>query len=214
MRDSNKSFSDWLEILHFVLNDKKPSSVKSILRQSRQTRYGTVRYMVRKIQCELGRINQDIEFLKVSNLLFEGRFIDSINFPEEFVLCISPSKSKKNDKIRLILPQSHRVLIRKLFIELDSANFIYPKLLAQNLPIQSDVKKLTVKKINTSWSLNLANNAMKLLRGIHHEVAWYNLQFIMDEYCFKYNHRYSKKWKVDLFLSKADLTYGSIATTQ
>lgn len=200
MRDSNKSFAEWLEILHFVLNDKKPCSVKSILRQSKQTRYGTVRYMIRKIQLELGRVNQSLSFTKVSNLIFDGRFIDSINFPEKLVLFISTSENKKRDKIRFVIPETLRDLNRRLFKELELTNFIYPKLLKLFLPFS--LKKTTPVKIKHSWSIKLTENAMKLLSGIHHEVAWYNLQFILDEYSFKYNYRNSKIWKVDVFLNQ------------
>ena len=57
MRDSNKSFSEWMEILHLVLDTKKACSIKEILRLSQQTRYETVFHMIRKIQQEIGEIN-------------------------------------------------------------------------------------------------------------------------------------------------------------
>ncbi|MDX1446951.1 hypothetical protein [Lishizhenia sp.] len=200
MRDSNKSFFDWLEILHLVMNDKKPMSIKSILRQSRQKRYGTVLYMVRKIQKELGKINSKIQYTKISEITFQGDKINSINFPGKLTLCYTISEDRKRDEIRLFLSKTYRVYTRSLKKELLKSKFLFPKLLTNNEEDELAISSCAEQGIKQDWKNKIKGNLFKLLKGIHHEVAWYNLQLILDEYSFKYNRRYSKEWKVDLFM--------------
>lgn len=214
MRDSNKSFSDWLEILHLVMNDKKPISVQGILRQSKQKRNGTVLYMIRKIQLELGKINSKTKYSKISEISFEGSRKKSINFPDRIVVCYKPSENRKRDEIRLFLNNNYRCYARNLKRNLLSTNFSFPKLLVDEGINEVNQKYYQRQKIKVNWRNKITGNLIRLLDGIHHEVAWYNLQLILDEYCFKYNRRYSIEWKVDLFMQEIAIRTGRIAHTQ
>lgn len=213
MRDSNKSYSDWLEILHLVLNDKKPISVKGILRVSKQKRYGTVLYMVRKIQLELGKVNAKIKYTKISDLTFQGSKVNSINFPENLVICYNISSSRNRDEIRLLPPKELRYYTKALKMKLKSKTFLYPKLLEDSTIDELELMNYSEQKIKKTWKKKITGNIMRLLEGIHHEVAWYNLQFILDEYTFKYNLRYCEEWKVNLFLQELDVLDGRIVYT-
>lgn len=183
LRDSNKSFSEWLEIIYLLLNDKKSLSINSIYRRSRQKRYETVYHMVRKIQIELGKLN------KAAAHEFYVKFSIS---EEHFRMNFSTSKSRKNDKIRLTLFEQaeSEILESKRIIE-KTKNYPYPKLLKYSTQVTGDFMNQEIQSIGLNWRRKIKSNLFKLLNGMHHNISSFHIQACLDEYCFKYNHRKS-----------------------
>ncbi|WP_170853626.1 hypothetical protein [Lishizhenia tianjinensis] len=208
MRDSNKSFSEWMEILHLVLDTKKACSIKEILRLSQQTRYETVFHMIRKIQQEIGEINFR-EVQECHAFLDAPEVFDHFpNLPDKLEVFIKLSKRRTRDKIRLVLPMD----LEKIELDLRhklrcDCSYRFPKLLKHSRSCFSQdhaCRHLTLKE---DWMIKIKANFLKVLDGIHHDFSRFHLQGKLDEYCFKYNHRYAEKSKLILFFERLNFEF-------
>lgn len=206
MRDSNLSYMDWLEILFLLLHDKKSNSVSKILRLSRQTRYETVAHAVKKIRNELA----EIELLKIGenvDLLFFDKnedesgtsSIDTPGIPTSLYLYLNNSKSRKNDTIRLIIPVRYIDLLIDKQVELKKAGKYRLKKLLRPVYLKKIPKPHGVKG---SWKKKLKENLIKNVKGIHHNINILHFQGVLNEYCFRYNHRFETENLLTIFMEK------------
>lgn len=194
LRDSNKSFCEWLEIIFLLLNDKKSLSINSIYRRSRQKRYETVYHMVRKIQIELGKLNKT----EANN--FYVKFLIS---EEAFRMNYSTSQGRKNDKIRLTLTKSAENQIQETKQIMDKRKtYPYPKILQKAVEIKGIFKNQKQQKIGLNWRRKIKSNLFKLLNGMHHNISSFHIQACLDEYCFKYNQRNNSEDNFLLFIKQ------------
>lgn len=202
MRDSNKSFFEWLEIIHMLCHTKKASSIAEIHRHSKQTRYETVYHMVQKVRAEMGRINLKMTFhyqTKVRGL--KAVLEQKINFLH---LHIRKTANSSNDLIHLELPVTRALCIKKLDKK-RRLNYPYSKLIAfslsRNPPLVT--KTLKIQGKHKRWLRVLAENMQKQLRGIFHYCSDRHIQAVLDEYTFKYNHRLSLDHTMHHFLEES-----------
>lgn len=200
MRDSNKSFTEWMEILHLMIDTKKACSIKEILRLSQQTRYETVFHMIRKIQQELALINRR-EIQECHALIdfseLQGNYP---KLPAKLEVFINLSRQRTRDQIRLVLPrdiENHELQIKhKLLCD---CKYQFPKLLKHQNSSFTEIGKCGHVYLNERWMKKVKENLTKVLGGIHHELSLFHLQGKLDEYCFKYNHRDALKSKLIVF---------------
>ncbi|WP_090247426.1 hypothetical protein [Lishizhenia tianjinensis] len=207
MKDSNKSFKDWWEIIHLICHSKKSYSINEIYRISQQTRYETVYHMVLKIRQEMGKINQIESSQYYTPIRFDKRKQSRQNYtrmtPYHLIVTYKKTKGRKQDKIRLTLSKSGR---KKLILALKkcSSNYPFPKLLHANNTLKTtELKCLEKCPILPKWENKLRNNIIKLIKGTYHQLQTLHLQGVLDEYSFKYNYRYALNTKGELFISKA-----------
>ena len=206
MRDSNKNFVDWLEILHLILHSKKSMSIKEIMRRSRQTRYETTYYMVQKVRMELGKINAHEVNEFMHYFIFKNpksqRFY---NLPKYMNLHYTTSINRKSDKINLVVPEFilNGVIAKKEEFLVQS-NYPYIKILDNfnEYTLKSINKNITPLKIDKRWLTHIRGNVIKLLKGIYNYTTGFHLQNVLNEYSFKYNYRNSHKSKLLIFLDK------------
>lgn len=203
MRDSNKSFTEWLQILHLVCHTKKARSIAEIHRRSEQTRYETVYHMVQKIRREMGRVNLLASFNVKSRL--PGIRIKNAPKLKFLNLYIRLSAKSDKDEIYLHLPKtrSRQVLTRKRRI-LDL--YPYPKLCARDIEFSIPFVKTSLPKDHKIeiWLNHVTQNLYRLLRGIFHYSSDFHVQGVLDEYVFKYNRRHEGDSVLDLlFLAGA-----------
>lgn len=208
MRDSNKSFTEWMEILHLVLNTKKAYSIKEILRLSQQTRYETVFHMIRKIQQELATINQ-LEVQERHAILDVSELHEnSATLPGELEVFINLSKRRTRDQLRFVLPREIETAeLRKKQSLLYACNYQFPKLLAKQKCSFSKIETCSQIALNDKWMHKVKENLMRVLDGIHHELSLFHIQGKLDEYCFKYNHRHAQRPKLVVFFDSLKIEY-------
>lgn len=214
LRDSNKKYSEWLEIIFLLLNSKKALSISEIVRLSRQTCYNTVYHMVRKIDNELGFINQ-LEASEFKTIIpFDSEDNPSADFPSELTFQFSLTKSRTKDKIRLVLSQERKkkILNQKCNC-LNTKKYSFPKVLSIGIDLLQCSLPLNEKNIKTKWRNTIKENILRVINGIHHEIKGFHLQAKLDEYSFKYNYRHSKKPKLLVFFQRLIQSIGKIQRT-
>lgn len=219
MRDSNKSFKDWMEILHLICHCKKSDSINKILRKSRQTRYETVYHMVQKIRMEMGRVNSWFSQPNITEFAFdEMADLAFHNLPKKIRMCYKKSISRKRDKIRLVAPQFVFDAMLVLKAEKRETDYPYKKLLKTRSELRFRVlmKNMEYEEVNGRWSSIIRSNALKVLKGVYNYTYVKYLQGVLDEYSFKYNYRYSKRSKIRVLMNLIvrGRDYGKKADTQ
>ncbi|SFT66074.1 hypothetical protein SAMN05216474_1615 [Lishizhenia tianjinensis] len=223
MRDSNLQLRDWLEIIYLITQGKKTDSVLNLLRKSRQTRYDTLAYAVKKLRLEMGQINKQLLDQPKTLLHFEKRETESIidlpGIPQNIDLQILKQPFKNYDRIRLTLSSNDVKEVFKLKSHrLLNPNYRYKKLFAENVSKPTTLNKefivLNGAKIKKTWEQKLKTNFIKELRGIYHNVSIVFMQGVMDEYCFKYNNRHSLTPKFKVFVYQLLMTKDRIAGSQ
>jgi len=215
MRDSNKNFVSWLEILHLILHSKKSIFIKEIMRRSRQTRYETTYYMVQKIRMELGKINtQDVNEFMHHFIFRNPKSKRFYNLPKYMNLHYAISKNRKADKINLVVPEFilNGIIAKKEEYSIQN-NYSYQKLLdnCNECLLKSQSYNATLLKIDKRWQAHIRGNIIKLLKGIYNYTTGFHLQNVLNEYSFKYNYRNSGKSKLLIFLEKYIDTLGKKA---
>ena len=215
MRDSNKTFREWMEILHLVLDVKKANSIKEITRLSIQTRYETVYHMVRKIQMNLAELNRlKVKGGRTSILLPEIENVNS-DLPKELELFVNKDNNKKLDEIRIVINENieeieinikHHMALHKFYS--------YPKLFRKRASNFKETYPEIDKDWSESWMRKIKENLIKVIRGVHHNVSLFHYQGELDEYCYKYNYRKAEVSKFFLFFEDQKLLFGRIADTQ
>lgn len=206
MRDSNLSFSDWLEIIFLQLQEKKSTSIKEITRLSKQSRYGTVAYAVKKIRAELININTSQTPSKVACINFNlsedfhgVNSLDTPKIPPTIILHINPSSNRKRDKIHLSLDLKETLIYKRISeFKRDSSSREYRKLLiSKRFPVSDKKKMLFIKN---SWYKKIKENLIKCIKGVYHQTTLFHLEGILGEYSFKYNNRHHLNSKYLIFL--------------
>lgn len=208
MRDSNLPLKDWLEIIYLLTEGKKTDSTLNLLRKSRQTRYDTIAFAIKKLRLEMGKINSEIQNHPTTHIHFDNgetqSLIDNPGIPENMNIYIKKLPFKYDDKIRLTLTPKDKDAMHKILEEkLKNQQFKLKKLFENTYTKLPD--GLTPNKVNSntqiskSWEEKIKANFIKEVRGIYHNVSLLYMQGVMDEYCFKYNYRYSLTPKFQVF---------------
>ena len=204
MRDSNLKFIDWLEIIFLITQGKKTDSTLNLLRKSRQTRYDTLAFAIKKLRLEMGKINVSKTSKFNQNINFGEHEIQSkidyTGIPSSMNLFLKKLETKNYDKIRLTLSQHDRTQLKEIYkTKIHSPNNRQKKLhYLIDGPEASSNQAL--KKIKTSWLLKIKENFTKEVRGIYHNISLPYIQGVMDEYCFKYNCRHSLTDRFKVFM--------------
>lgn len=202
MRDSNKTFIEWLEIIYIMCQTKKAISIAEIHRQSIQTHYETVYHMVQKVRAEMGCINLKLKFhfqTKINGL--KAVLNHKIKFLE---LYIQKREGLGYDYVHLKLPKTRVCKINRKNKQ-KSINYPYPKLIsiALNKVYPITREKLIIHNKHKKWLRILAENIQKQLRGIFHFCSDQHIQGILNEYTFKYNLRNCQDHKFHYFFEKS-----------
>lgn len=215
MRDSNKSFREWLEIIFLQLRPKKAFSIKEIMSLTGQVKYDTVYHMIRKIDNELGRINAACADKFETILSFEGFENLPPEFPKHLHMTYVTTPSRKHDKIRFVLSQEDLQRISKIKKDrLEEKYYSFPKVF-RDAPDKDDVQKSRIfKNVPSRWKRILKENLIRVLDGIYHEISLAHLQATLDDFSFKYNNRRSEIPKLTLFFQDASISIGRIRGTQ
>lgn len=206
MRDSNLTFAEWMEIIYLVLNGKKTRSISEILRLSKQTRHDTVSYAVKKIRQELSKNNIKKSSHLNDLLLFDHQSdevgtnsLDSPGIPISLVLYIQKSPNNRKDNIQVELYGKYKIEALKLKVSrFISTNYRHKKLC--HIKIKTEKSPSIPSKINRNWKRKIQENLIKNIKGLHHNVSILFIQGILNEYCFKYNHRHSNIDRMNEFM--------------
>lgn len=202
MRDSKISYQKWMEVVYLLLETKKTISISEIRRLTGMKRYGTVYYMVQKIRKELGVINKSEIVTKSALLKADDNFKGSIKYPLYFRVKYGKSKGEKNDRIVMELPFDFKRNCLKIQLEKsESLRYRHKKILNNSMTLYQE-KNLVKRRMDERWAGILAENLLRKFEGIFHHVSVLHFQKVLDEYCFKYNHRYSSKGKFEEFFRR------------
>ncbi|SFT84125.1 hypothetical protein SAMN05216474_2619 [Lishizhenia tianjinensis] len=200
MKDSNLSYVDWVELMFLSTYGKKPLSVNEITRVSRQSRYDTVAYALKKIRQLLMVTNQKLPTDYVSELFLvepdsenQSNSIDRPNLPKSLFIHISKSKKKGNDKIHFSLNlMDKKALITKLETGINKLPKIFP--------IVNTESTDKIVKLSVMWEKKLKENFIKNVKGTYHNISLIYLKGMLAEYAFKYNYRKENRDKLMVFL--------------
>lgn len=215
MRDSNKPFRVWMEVLFLQLNPKKALSIKEIMAVTGERKYETVYHMVRKIDNELGRINQQMAKTFETIFSFEEEKELPPNFPTHLRMSFTTSPNRRRDLIRFIVTKHElRNIEKEKKDRLDTEQYPFPKLFSQHPDLGKTEGQRKFKEISIHWKKILKENLLRIVDGIYHEISLLHLQSVLDDYCFKYNFRHSEKPKIYSFFEELTRNIGKIPDTQ
>lgn len=200
MRDSNLSYVEWLELIFLCLYGKKSMSVNEITRVSRQNRYDTVAYAIKKIRQLLVFKNENLstDFLAKIDLLNvekekKSSSIDYPNIPATIYVHITKSKRKGEDKIHFSLNNKDKLNFQNI---VKSRSNLRSKI----IPNLNMFKGVELVKITPLWEKKLRENFIKTIKGSYHNISLLYIKGMLAEYAFKYNNRKESKENLFLFL--------------
>ncbi|WP_139230240.1 transposase [Lishizhenia tianjinensis] len=178
------------------METKKTLSIAEIHRLTGMKRYGTVFYMVHKIRVELGRLNKK-EFLDKSSILpiDKKMKVEPVNLPEYLNIRYGKEVNHTLDKIYLIVPYNWKLNSSlEQLQKICCVGYRYKKVLKNSLSTFRG-RQFERRKLEQKWSSNLSGNLIREIEGIYHNISPLHFQKVLDEYCFKYNYRHSRKGK-------------------